>query len=328
MKLSLVSAYENPWQYEIVKEDHAYESLTPHGIISNYSFPDSAEKGANLPWNADIHNVGTDGQIAFGILNAEGNPGNLVITWDTAETIILPGYYFRVYTNGSVPNCFHLITNGSVRFEVGGTYTIKLWGMWYNETDGKWYYDSTEEITKTVNVTVTWPFTWEKNVFNNYLLKAESYEIVAESPTKTITNIDMSVLAGGKLDYTITYLKGNDIPNPTAIIKFNGQDILRKMLNLGEVATGSIDISGLIAETNTIKLGWASTIMFWSQGMFDISITIGFSQEPKFDPNIPFSWEEFFNKYGKWMALGVVGLGFIYMIKKPAMPIIVIGGKQ
>ena len=320
--MSLISAYDNPWQYEANPID---PSLDPHGRIESHTFPSSADIGANLPWNANVHNVGTDGQIALGILNALGNPGNIVITWDSQETIINPDYYFRIYTSNPVANCFHLITSGMIRFDTVGTYTIKLWGMWYNETENKWYYNSTEEITLLISVEYVWPVKKVIHLFNNEKLNPGL--LLEASKTKTISNVDVSVLIGGKIDYSLTHISAI-LPGYDAKIFWNDVEKVNVRPIEGQV-TGSFELSSSeIGSVNSVKIYMKQGPAGYNVCSFDIYANFGFSEEPKTDPGVTPDWWVWLQENGKWVALGGAGLAILYMMRKPSIPIVIVGGKQ
>ena len=59
--------------------------------------------------------------------------------------------------------------------------------------------------------------------------------------------------------------------------------------------------------------------LFWALAEYDITITLRFSEEPEDDPNTPFNWDEFIDKYKYWVLGGFVGLTLVYMSKKPSI---------
>ena len=122
--------------------------LAATGKIVSHGFPASAAVDEAKPWQVDIHNQGSTGRIAFGVVNSSGNPGPLKVSWDGRETVVDPGIYYRIYTVDPVPLCSHLATSGAVTFQTVGAYTVRLWGM--HEEAGQWFYD--EEILAQVTV--------------------------------------------------------------------------------------------------------------------------------------------------------------------------------
>ena len=320
-------SFENPWQYETSITEGPISSLAAHGVIETHSLPITAAKDVDIDWNVDVHNVGTDGRIAFGIANLVGNPGNFIVTWDTQETTINPDQYWRVHTINPVSNCFHLITNGKIRFTSGGVYNLKLWGMWFDESDQLWHYDPSEEINIQITVQVPWPYVYEKYLFSNVILRTNQVDIVQELNTQ-INRVDLNKIIGGRIDYTITYLEGNSVPNPDGMIAFNGEKILEQPLQKNVPINGSIDITGKILYDNNLTIALASTLLFWAKASFTIKLSLGFTEKPDFNPDIPFDWWQFIDKYGKWIALGVAGIVVVYMVKRPSMPIIVVGGSK
>lgn len=339
--MSLVSGYETPWQYdspmdsplEELVDAAVFPTLGPHGIIIDHTFPSSAEKGVNLPFSCDVHNKGTKGQIAFGIVNAEGNPGNVVVTFQGKETIIRPAYYWRVHTVNLVPNCYHIISGGSIRFESAGNYVIKLRGMWF--LNGKWYYSSAEEITKNVTVTVDgepptpppngngWVVTKPIHVFDDEKLKAEWWDIKKEK-SRTIINIDTTVLVGARLDYTVKYTQGLPIAE-VANIGLDGVNIATDRLSKGESKSGSIDLTGLIGRDVTITISFKSSPGVWSEVLFDVWLNLGFSEDPKEDPKA--DDDDFLDKYKYWIAGGIILTVFL-LTRQRGPQIIVVGGQK
>ena len=49
--------------------------LVAKGVIEDYTFPETAEAGAEQSWTARVHNIGDTGIMALGIVNTTGNPG-------------------------------------------------------------------------------------------------------------------------------------------------------------------------------------------------------------------------------------------------------------
>lgn len=287
-----------------------------HGLIEDYSYPLSSEVDADSPWDADVHNVGDTGQIAIGIANDEGNPGNMIFTYKGEEHIIAPGYYLRVYTTSDVANCYHLIVNGLVRYDTPGIYPVKLLGLWY--LNGQWYYNEPEVISLTVTVAeAPWPVTKPVHVYDNKKMKAQWYDI-SKADSKTIVDIDTAVLMGGRIDYAITYTQGMPI-GETVTLSFNGQEIAKPSLSKGETKTGSVDVTGFIAEQNTVKVSFESAPGIWSEIMFDVWLYLGYSEEPVKDPKPAFQLSNL--AWWQWSLIGLGGLTVLYIVTvKPQPP--------
>ena len=320
-------SFENPWQYETMITESPTNSLTPHGMIEIYEFPSTADKDSFANWNIDVHNVGTDGRIAFGIANILGNPGNLVVSWGTEETTIIPNQYWRVHTINPVANCFHLVTNGRIKFTAGGAYTIKLWGMWFDETDQLWHYNPAEEITIQVTVQDPWPVSIPIHIFDKILLKGGWGEGSAKSAP--IANVSTDILLGAKIEYSITWEKSGVLGVVDAYIEWNGYKLLTQHWGVGEVGsvtTGSIDITGRVLTTNNIVVGFEQGLAEFCEVRFDIWVTFGFSEDPPEPPQVPTNWWDIIDKYKLWIALGGIGIVALYMFKKPS--IIVVGGSK
>ena len=117
----------------------------PKGALDSHTFPSKATLEKDESWSAIVRNAGDLGSIAFGIVNASGNPSKIVATWGGTEYIIELGYYLRI-SKADVPSNGTLSVNGTVRFSVAGTYSITLWAM--HLEGSTWYYD--QEIVKSV----------------------------------------------------------------------------------------------------------------------------------------------------------------------------------
>jgi len=321
--MSLVSVYESPYQYDSEPDVPLVPTLAPNGIIVSHTFPASAVQGANLPFSFDVHNNGTEGQIAFGIANISGNPGNIVITYQGSENVLTPNQYWRLNTVNPVPNCFHIIDSASIRFESAGNYVIKLWGMWYNELTGQWTYNSAEEITKNITVQIGWPIEYPIHIFNN--TKLNPGLLLEGSKTENISNVDTSVLLGGRVDYSITHVSAV-LPGYDAKIFWNDVEKVTGRPIEGALS-GSFDLTPFeIGPINTIKIYMKQGPAGYNVCIFDVYVTLGFSEKPAYEPKTPFNWQELIDKYGKWIGLGVAGLVILYMMKRPS--IIVVGGSK
>ena len=325
--MSLVNRYDNPlnpWQYEtsISRSTPFPRSLIAETVLEEYTFPLSVEIGIDYPIRLLVHNIGTDGLIGGAVSNVLGNPGSFTYIGLTEEFVVMPGSYRGHSSPSPVAYCTNLDINRSIRFNALGTYQIQL--LTLHEDAGTWYYDQIVPLVVTVGQagTVTQPY----HVMDRVTLKAESWEIV-KSKTRPIISIDTKVLVGGKLDYTISYTRGNE-PITTARLFWNDINYVDVNLTIGQNNTGSIDITGSINTANDLMIQIESAPLFWAELSFDVWLTLEFSEDPEVDPDLPFNWEEFIAKYGKWIALGTLGVVVLYMMRKPGQPIIVLGGKK
>ena len=282
--------------------------LVAKGSIEAHSFPDAADVGAEKSWNMTVHNIGDTGIFGLGIVNPSGNPGSIVITFQGTEHTIIPGYYLRIRTPGEVPNCTRIIASGTIKFLNKGSYTLKLWGM--HLRDSTWYYD--QEILIPVSVgDAPWPVTRRIHLFDSFKLKAEAWE-VAKTETREITNVDMDALIGGKLEYTIHYTRGNEIELEARIF-WNDTQMTRALLSWGKLKTGTIDLTGLIKNSNALRIWMETTPVTWAECSFDIWITLGYSKEPAVEPDVPEpEWWEKIEPW-QWAMAGVFGLGVVYI---------------
>lgn len=119
----------------------------PKGALENYTFPSKAELEKDVPWSAVVRNIGGLGSIAFGIVNTSSNPEVIIVTYGGTEYTIELGYYLRL-SRTDIPSDGTMSVDGTIRFSVKGTYSIKLWAMHLEGTT--WIYD--QEITKSVVV--------------------------------------------------------------------------------------------------------------------------------------------------------------------------------
>ncbi|GAG73437.1 unnamed protein product, partial [marine sediment metagenome] len=106
--------------------------------------------GAQGNWSITVHNVGSDGRFAVGIVNPANSPGDMTIVWGGKETVVSPGRYYRISSVKAEPYCKRITVNGGVKFAAAGNYTIKLWAM-HEETPDQWVYDD----ERIINVNIT-----------------------------------------------------------------------------------------------------------------------------------------------------------------------------
>jgi len=296
------------------------QSLEGTAVLEDYTFPLSVDAGVTYSIMLLIHNVGTDGIIAGGVVNDTGNPGSITLIADGEEFVIAPGQYLRSASTSAVPNCTRIEVIRSVRFSVQGTYTIKLWAM--HEEDGSWFYD--QEVPIVVTVRVGTPYSDPQHIFDNVKLKAEWWD-TSKSRSESVINIDTSLLVGARLDYTVQYIQGMPL-GEIANIALDGVNIVSEDLPKGVAKSGTVDLTGKVGKSVTITISFASFPGIWSEVLFDVWIIFEFSEEPPTPPIVPFNWEEFINKYGKWVALGVGGVVILSLMRPPGQPIIVIPG--
>ena len=168
-----------------------------------------------------------------------------------------------------------------------------------------------------------WPVTRRMHAFDSYRLKANSWEIAKKKTWPGPSNVDMPILLGGKLEYTVSYLQGTPLAE-NADIYFNGSLIVRERLNKGETKTGSFDLTGLIFSSNTTTIGIVSAPGFWSEVLFDVWVTLGYSEEPVIEPGAPEPpfWEKL--TWWQWLLIGGVALAGVIIVTKRGKPVIVI----
>ena len=309
-------------------ENDVLRSLVVTAVLEDYTFPPSpfvprVLTGVEYPVRLLIHNVGSPGIIAGGVVNSAGNPGTFTY-FDGAEITISPGAHVRTASSAEVPNCNRIDINRKIRFNSAGTYAIKLWAM--HEEAGNWFYDQEVNLSITVTddgVPPEEPHTYPVHIIDNVKLKAEWWDTM-KSRSNSIIDIDPLLLISAKLDYTVKYTQGTPL-GEVAKIAFDGTNLVTENLVKGAAKSGTIDLTGLIGRTATVTISFESFPGFWSEVLFDVWITLVYSEAPPVDPKTPpFNWEEFINKYGKWIALGFTGLAILYMMRRPAMPIIIV----
>ncbi len=328
-RMSVLSSYETPWQYESTFNEAVPRSFAGIAKIEEYTFPPSVSPvrvGVSYPVRMLIHNVGEPGIIAGGVVNVGGNPGTFTfIDPNGLETEISPGNYVRTSSVGDVPNCNMIEIKKHIRFNSEGTYNIKLWAM--HEEAGKWFYD--QQINLFIPVASDEPpnggaVVKRVHVFDNVRLKAEGWDIWKKR-TNSIIDISPLLLEGARLDYTVQYIGGTPIAE-VAKIDFNEVNIVTERLTKGEAKSGSVPLTGLVGQSASITIKFESFPGFTSTVLFDVWLILEYSEKPPEDPKTPFNWEEIINKYGKWVALGVTGIVVLSLMRRPSAPIIVLPG--
>jgi len=104
-------------------------------------------------------------------------------------------------------------------------------------------------------------------------------------------------------------------------------NLVTENLTKGEAKSGSVDLTGTVGRSASITIKFESFPGFTSTVLFDVWIILVYSEPPPVDPTKPpFNWEEFINKYGKWIALGGAAIIVVYLMRPRGAPIIVIPG--
>lgn len=171
-----------------------------------------------------------------------------------------------------------------------------------------------------------WPVSIAKHVFDNYILKAQAWEFPEKKEMRPLVDVDMNVFLGARMDYTITYVQGNDVFLPHGGIAVNGVRLVDEALDIGQSKSGSIDISANIIASNEIVIGFGTMVGTWAQFKFDVWITLGFSEEPATDPTVkePPPWEGW--EWYHWVALGGGALLLVYLVAGRKPSVIVVKG--
>lgn len=163
-----------------------------------------------------------------------------------------------------------------------------------------------------------WVVTRSIHLFDNVLLKAEWHDI-SKALSRTISNIDTAVLTGGRLDYTVKYTQGLPIAED-ANIALEGMNIIHEALSKGETKSGSVDLTGLIGNEATFTISFPSSPGIWSEVMFDVWITFGFSEEPSVEPKT----KDEIPDWTKWLILGAVGVFAMILLTRRGPQVIVV----
>ena len=298
--------------------------LVARGSIEAYSFPGAADVGVDKPWSAKVHNVGDTGVLALGIVNPDGSPGSIVVTWEGTPHTLEPGRYLRIATTGEVPNCTRLDTSGMIAFSAEGSYPLLLWGM--HLEGSTWFYDDEKQIPTTVTKPeAPWPVTKQYPYANIVLDPGALLRVVK---TRDVGPVDTSVLLGAVLDYTITYQKGV-LHGVNTFTYWNDEKILEQPLtnvDLGKPIHGTLNLgTGRINKENVLKVEISQAPLGFNVVRFDFVLTLGYSEEPEEEPAEPFKWPELI--WWQWGMIGIFSLGVVYIVVKrpslPAMPTII-----
>ena len=164
---------------------------------------------------------------------------------------------------------------------------------------------------------MSWPVTKSIHLFDNVKLKAEWFDI-SKALSRSITNIDTSVLLGGRLDYSVTYTQGWPLVE-TANIYFESsvfsERIVTASLSKGQTKVGAVDLTGFIGNAFDVKINFYSAPGIWSEIQFDIWVTLGFSEPPATDPHEPFDLWEWIKENP--ILAGAIGIGGMYILFSP-----------
>ena len=154
---------------------------------------------------------------------------------------------------------------------------------------------------------LVWPVTRRIHVFDSKVLDGGAGLGVSKSAN--VTNVDMETLVGGKLEYTINYLSGT-LPGIGAIVEWNGElvdSVNFTAFDVGKSVSRSLDLTGKIGTTNTLRVGFSQGPLGFNRVLFDVWLTLGFRSEPAIDPTTPMPPPDL-NTLLIIGAIGIVGL--------------------
>ncbi|GAH03488.1 unnamed protein product, partial [marine sediment metagenome] len=124
----------------------------------------------------------------------------------------------------------------------------------------------------------------------------------------SIIDIDTSLLLGARLDYTVKYTDGS-VREEGAWIDLDDEQIVFEALAKGEAKSGVVDLTGKIGSAATFTIKVESGLGNWSEVMYDVWLTLGFSKEPPTPPGPSgFDWVEWLRDNAWWITLGTIGI--------------------
>ena len=162
-----------------------------------------------------------------------------------------------------------------------------------------------------------WPVTRTLHVFDNVRLKAEWFDI-SKALSQRIVNIDTNVLLGAYVDYTVKYTQGLPI-SEKANIAFNDVNIASETLWKAETKSGTALVTDSIGKEAKSTISFLSAPGIWSEVLFEVWITFGFSEEPDKDPSLAL-----LDDWQKWLLYGAIGLVALLVLTRGTTKVIVV----
>jgi len=138
----------------------------------------------------------------------------------------------------------------------------------------------------------------------------------------------MSFLLGGKVTYRITYTQGNAGFARGISLNLNDTNLIPSgeaaTLQLGQSMEATVDITGLIKGTNTVKIGYETWLGQWAELTFDVIVTLGYSEKPVIDPSTDKSWLEWAKNNSTILIVGGVVVTGAYVLTRKGPPTFVV----
>jgi len=175
-----------------------------------------------------------------------------------------------------------------------------------------------------------WPIVKTEQVFDNERLAPGLF---IEAIKQREKQVDTSLVLGGQIEYSVK-LESSILTGCTFSIVWNNEVLDSKEYFLwephGKIKTGVVDIPlSKILSINVLAIVLTHVPATNNVVLANVYVTFGYSSEPTIDPPWKADWIEWLKIYGPWITLGITGLAVLYMMMRPAMPIIVIpGGKR
>jgi len=167
-----------------------------------------------------------------------------------------------------------------------------------------------------------WPVSRQIHLLDN--VKIETGWGTWKEKSRPITGVDMGVLIGAKISYTINFAS-SVLPGVHVYFYVNDVEVGVIFPPLKEPVSGEIDITGYLTETNVFKVGVSAGPGGFNVVYIDEWVTLGYSEEPETEPKSPWNpYWEWIVKNWKWLAVGGGGLFALYLFTRKGPPIIVI----
>ena len=193
----------------------------------------------------------------------------------------------------------------------------------YRQTLG--FVTDTEYVVLTPEIVVPpgeWPVVKPEHVFDNVRLNPG---LLNEAIKHAQKSVDTAVVLGAQIDYSVT-LESSVLTGCTAWILRNNEVISEKgfllLAPMGTIKSGSVLIpKDKIMDKNTLTIILSHVPATFNVCVFDVHVTLGYSEEPSFDT----PWEDKDElPWQKWLLYGAVGLGAFLFLTRGGTKVIVV----